>query len=132
MPYYYIRQKSKTHTMYKSFLLPVIAILCWSSTMLEADIKNCWILIKAEDNGTAVQFKSDCVPFIDPNGTVGCYNYYDKEILVDGSWKKQGDNKMTITRQNVKAKYSIYSWSENEIIIGLESKPSEREYFTRK
>lgn len=118
--------------MQKLLLLLPIAILTLSSTQQDVDIKNCWLLTKMEENGEAVLFKSDCVPFIDPNGMVGCYNYYDNEIMINGTWKKQSDTKMIITQENIKRKHIVYSWSEKEIVIGLENKPAEREYYTRR
>jgi hypothetical protein len=117
--------------MQKVLLLLSLAILTLSSRWQQTDIKKYWLLTKIEKNGEFALYKSDCVPFIDPKGSVGCYNHGENEIYVDGVWKKQSETKMTITQAEATRKYIIYSWSEKEIVIGLENKPTEREYYMR-
>lgn len=118
--------------MQKSLLILTLAALTLSTRFQQTDIKKCWLLTKMEENGESILFKSDCVPFIDPNGSVGCYNFYDNETNVNGTWKKSDETKMIITQENAKKKYTIYEWSEKEIVIGLDNKPNQREYYTRR
>jgi hypothetical protein len=93
------------------------------------NLENSWKLTKVEKDGVAQGF--EWIMLIDPAGLVGCYNPYSEELGTNGTWEKERENTIKITRDGFVVNYIIHSWAATEIVIGMVEKPAEKLFFSK-
>jgi len=91
---------------------------------------DCWKLIKITENEIVQPMDGSRIILIDPNGTMAYYDLSLDSVVVNGTWKKYGFDKVNITR-DAKTQYLIRSWTETEILISPMNNLNRYYYYSR-
>ena len=101
----------------KTLILSLFTLFFFTTLNAQTvNFSDCWKLVKITENGIDQPLSENQIALIDPNGIMAYYDIELDSVVVNGTWKMYGLDKVNITRAK-KTKYLVRTWSETEIIL---------------